>query len=73
MFVDIAKHGHGESVSRLDHGIGEKQIEERVQKGLPHPRKEFSILHPELGNKNKKKPRPAVPGIGLYTNLHGAK
>jgi hypothetical protein len=33
MFVDIAKYGHGESVSRLrDHGIGEKQIEERVQK-----------------------------------------
>jgi len=33
MFVDIAKHGHGESVSRLrHHGIGKKQIEERVQK-----------------------------------------
>jgi hypothetical protein len=37
MFVDIAKHGHGESVSRLrQHGIGEKEIEERVRKlGLP--------------------------------------
>jgi CHAT domain len=33
MFVDIAKHGHGESVSRLrHHGIRKKQIEERVQK-----------------------------------------
>jgi hypothetical protein len=32
MFVDIAKHGHGESVSRLrHHGIGKQQIEERVQ------------------------------------------
>ena len=37
MFVDIAKHGHGESVSRLrQHGIGEKEVEERVCKlGLP--------------------------------------
>jgi hypothetical protein len=37
MFVDIAKHGHGESVSRLrQHGIGKKEIEERVRKlGLP--------------------------------------
>ncbi len=37
MFVDIAKHGHGESVSRLrQHGIGKKEIEERVCKlGLP--------------------------------------
>jgi hypothetical protein len=37
MFVDIAKHGHGASVARLrDHGIGTKQIDERVQKlGLP--------------------------------------
>jgi hypothetical protein len=33
LFVDIAKHGHGESVSRLrQHGIGEKEIEERVRK-----------------------------------------
>jgi hypothetical protein len=33
MFVDIAKHGHGESVARLRaHGIGEKEIEERVRK-----------------------------------------
>ncbi len=33
MFVDIAKHGHGESVSRLrHHGIGKKQIDERVEK-----------------------------------------
>jgi CHAT domain len=32
MFVDIARYGHGESVSRLrQHGIGKKQIEERVQ------------------------------------------
>jgi CHAT domain len=32
MFVDIARYGHGESVSRLrHHGIGKKQIEERVQ------------------------------------------
>jgi hypothetical protein len=32
MFVDIAKHGHGESVSRLrQHGIGKKEIEARVQ------------------------------------------
>jgi hypothetical protein len=32
MFVDIAKHGHGESVARLrKHGIGEKEIEERVR------------------------------------------
>jgi len=32
MFVDIAKNGHGESVSRLRrHGIGKKQIEARVQ------------------------------------------
>ena len=31
MLVDIAKHGHGESVSRLrQHGIGRKEIEERV-------------------------------------------
>jgi hypothetical protein len=37
IFVDIAKHGHGESVSRLrQHGIGKKEIEERVSKlGLP--------------------------------------
>jgi hypothetical protein len=37
MFVDIAKHGHGESVSRLrKHGIGKKEIEERVHElGLP--------------------------------------
>ncbi len=37
MFVDIAKHGHGESVSRLrQHGVGKKEIEERVSKlGLP--------------------------------------
>jgi hypothetical protein len=33
MFVDIAKHGHGESVSRLrQHGIGGEEIEERVRK-----------------------------------------
>ena len=33
IFVDIAKHGHGESVSRLRrYGIGEKEIEERVQR-----------------------------------------
>jgi hypothetical protein len=33
MFIDIARYGHGESVSRLrQHGIGKKQIEERVQK-----------------------------------------
>jgi hypothetical protein len=32
MFVDIARYGHGESVSRLrHHGIGKKQIEERVE------------------------------------------
>jgi hypothetical protein len=32
MFVDIARYGHGESVSRLrQHGIGKKQIEESVQ------------------------------------------
>ena len=32
IFVDIAKHGHGESVSRLrQHGIGKKQIQDRVQ------------------------------------------
>jgi hypothetical protein len=32
MFVDIAKYGHGESVSRLrQHGIGKKEIENRVQ------------------------------------------
>jgi hypothetical protein len=32
MFVDIAKHGHGESVARLrQHGIGEREIEERVR------------------------------------------
>ena len=32
MFVDIARYGHGESVSRLrHHGVGKKQIEERVQ------------------------------------------
>ena len=32
MFVDIAKHGHGESVARLrQHGIGKREIEERVQ------------------------------------------
>ena len=31
MFVDIARYGHGESVSRLrHHGVGKKQIEERV-------------------------------------------
>jgi hypothetical protein len=37
MFVDIAKHGHGPSVSRLrSHGIGKREIEERVQElGLP--------------------------------------
>jgi hypothetical protein len=37
LFVDIAMDGHGESVSRLRmHGIGAKQIEERVRKlGLP--------------------------------------
>jgi hypothetical protein len=33
LFVDIAKYGHGESVARLrQHGIGEKEIEERVQR-----------------------------------------
>ena len=32
IFVDIAKHGHGESVSRLrQHGIGKKQIQDRIQ------------------------------------------
>jgi len=32
MFVDIARYGHGESVSRLrHHGIGKKQIEQRVE------------------------------------------
>jgi hypothetical protein len=32
MFVDIARYGHGELVSRLrHHGIGKKQIEERVE------------------------------------------
>jgi hypothetical protein len=37
MFVDIAKHGHGESVSRLrQHGIGKREIEDRVRKlGFP--------------------------------------
>jgi hypothetical protein len=37
MFVDIAKYGHGESVSRLrQHGVGKREIEERVQElGLP--------------------------------------
>jgi serine/threonine protein kinase len=32
MFVDIARHGHGASVARLrQHGIGKKEIEDRVQ------------------------------------------
>ena len=46
MFVDIAKHGHGESVSKLrDHGIGEKQIEERVRAfGLVILEKKFWII-----------------------------
>jgi hypothetical protein len=37
MFVDIAKHGHGESVARLrEHGVGEREIEEQVRRlGLP--------------------------------------
>jgi hypothetical protein len=37
MFVDIAKYGHGESVSRLrKHGVGSREIESRVQElGLP--------------------------------------
>jgi hypothetical protein len=33
VFVDIARHGHGESVMRLrQHGVGKREIEERVQK-----------------------------------------
>jgi hypothetical protein len=33
VFVDIAKHGHGASVSRLrQHGNGPDEIEERVEK-----------------------------------------
>ncbi len=33
MFVDIARHGHGESVMRLrQHGVGKTEIEERVQR-----------------------------------------
>jgi hypothetical protein len=32
VFVDIARHGHGESVARLrQHGVGKAEIEERVQ------------------------------------------
>jgi hypothetical protein len=32
VFVDIARHGHGESVMRLrQHGVGKKEIEEKVQ------------------------------------------
>jgi hypothetical protein len=32
VFVDIAKHGHGESVRRLrEHGIGPREIEEKVR------------------------------------------
>ena len=32
IFVDIARHGHGESVARLrQHGIGKREIEERVE------------------------------------------
>jgi serine/threonine protein kinase len=33
VFVDIAKHGHGESVARLrQHGIGGREVEERVRR-----------------------------------------
>jgi hypothetical protein len=32
LYSRIAKHGHGESVSRLrEHGIGQQQIQDRVE------------------------------------------
>jgi hypothetical protein len=42
MFIDIARHGHGESVSRLRrYGVGKREIEEKVQElGIPNIKRE---------------------------------